>query len=453
MKKSKQLVLLIKCFLKGSLPFIFLLGSIALAAQEDSFEQARQLAFAGQHDAASKALDALLAEYPDYLPAQLLQASNYAWSQHFKQSVAAFQHILAQDPQQADALIGLGYTYAWSGATAKAISTFQKALSSESRKLEALKGLGYAYLYGRQPEAAREVFGRLAEDQPDSPEFYNALGQAYLQENKLENARQFFEKALTLDPSNTDAQQLLENTYAMAPAWGVDLWGGFSAVDEENRLGLRLVQLSYQFNPRFLAYARYDNTLSLDNLDFVSRKNNVPSAWLGGMAGWNSRLATRLEYGARFLPDGGAQQLVRLEQVFYLKKDFNLHLGGYSGFAGDLPSEWVGFAALRLPISEAFSFEPAFYYGEDGAIRTRQQRFMLAGKLALPSKLELAIGGFYGTTNLELENTSQNIAGGYLLALFPLSKQLQGQLAVNHEEGVFASATVLALGLKFRFQP
>ena len=118
-----------------------------------------------------------------------------------------------------------------------------------------------------------------------------------------------------------------------------------------------------------------------------------------------------------------------------------------------MPSEWVGFAALRLPISEAFSFEPAFYYGEDGAIRTRQQRFVLAGKLALPSKLELAIGGFYGTTNLELENTSQNIAGGYLLALFPLSKQLQGQLAVNHEEGVFASATVLALGLKFRFQP
>ena len=81
-----------------------------------------------------------------------------------------------------------------------------------------------------------------------------------------------------------------------------------------------------------------------------------------------------------------------------------------------------------------------------------QQRAVLAAKLFMPSGPEFTLGGFWGKANLGIEGIPDETSGGYLLALIPLNDWLSGQLAVNYERGNFATATVVAAGMKLRFK-
>ena len=67
----------------------------------------------------------------------------------------------------------------------------------------------------------------------------------------------------------------------------------------------------------------------------------------------------------------------------------------------------------------------------------------------------MTVGGFYGKPNLNTElipGAADRIAGGFLVGLFPFSKMIWGQLAINREYGVFDQSTVLAAGIKIRME-
>lgn len=428
------------------------LCSLSLSAQEEQFIKARQLAHSGQHAEAEAALGQLAASYPDYLPAALLRAHNLSWGRQYGKAIEAFQAVLQQHPANVEALAGLAYTYSWSGAHGRAALTFRQALEVDPANADARKGLGYAYMAARDAQQAIQVFEGLAGDFPEAVEFHNALGQARLMAGKVKAAQQSFEKALSIDPSNVEAQRLLAGSRAQGAALELDVWGGYSKVEEESRTGLRLVQANYRINSRYSVFARFDNTLSLDNLDFVNRNANASSLWGGALADWNGRLATRLEYGARFFPERHTQQQARLEQVFFLHNGLSLRLGGFAAFSGDFPTEWFGYAGAYIPLAPNLGLEPAYYYGKDGFNSATQQRAVLAAKLRLPQGPEFTLGGFIGKADIGLEGVPEDISGGYLLALLPVNDWLWGQLAVNHEKGNFASSTVVAAGLKLRIR-
>ena len=423
-----------------------------LNAQEQQFSQAQQLAISGQHAEAEALLGPLTAAHPDYLPAALLRAHNLSWSGQYLLSIDAFNTILQQRPGQDEALVGLAYALNWSGAGNQAIETFQQVLEQAPGNIDARKGLGYAYLSERNPQSAILIFEPLSRDYPEVTEYHIALGKARLMAGRHRAAQQSFEQALAAGPSNGEAQQLLVSSRTQGSALEMDIWGGYSKVEEASRTGLRLLQALYRIDSRYSVFARFDNSLSLDNLDFVNRNSNASSLWGGVLAGWNDRLATRLEYGMRFFPERNTQQQARLEQVFYIQNGFSLRLGGWAGFSNDFPTEWYSYAGLYIPIHPYVALEPSYYYGKDGLNSVSQQRAVLAAKLFMPSGPEFTLGGFWGKANLGIEGIPDETSGGYLLALIPLNDWLSGQLAVNYERGNFATATVVAAGMKLRFK-
>lgn len=428
---------------------------LLIPAQHLELEQARQLAVSKQHQAAETELAKLVEAYPDFLPAKLLRAHNHSWWRQFDLAVAEFKAILDEHPGNEDALIGLGYAYAWSGDTPKAIYPFQKALQKNRNSEEAKKGLGHTYLVAGNGEAAGAVFRDLTQDYPNNPEYFVGKGQAHLLLDESKNARKAFQKALALEPGNGLAQELLDRTRTESSVIEFDAWGGYSKVANDSRYGIRFLQASWQLGPRFTAYARYDNSLSLDNIDFVARRQGAASSWLGGFAGWNQHLASRLEYGLRFFPDRNTQHLLKAEQIFYTRNAINFKVGGFMGTSSDAPTEWFVNTGFYVPVGKIFSVETAYFYARDGNSDEAQHRGLLAGKIRHPKGYELTIGGFYGKPNLDTENipgAEDRITGGYLIGLFPFSKIVWGQFAINRENGVFNSSTVFAAGVKIRME-
>ncbi len=430
--------------------FLLLVTPFQLSAQYEQYEEAQQLAFSKQHKDAEIMLSQLVQDYPDFLPGQLLRAHNHAWWKKYDIAIAEFEEILEKDPNNTKALNGLGYTLSWSGDTPKALHSFFMVLKLDVNNIEAKKGLGYTYLIAQNAEAAILVFNNLINDFPKEAEYHVGLGQAYLIDGKTKKARQTFEYALSLDQDNDNAKIFLNHARTKASVLETDIWAGWTKAGEQERFGLRHLQLSYQFDKRFTSYARYDNSLSLDNIDFIARKEGASSFMLGTFAGWNAKLASRLEYGLRFFSDKETQHLVKGEQVFNFPKSFNIRVGGFAGLSGNAPTEWFTFISTNLPISKIFSFEPTYFYAKDENSSDPQHRFILSGKFRLPSGFELTAGGFYGKSNLDFAESKKEIKGGYAVAMLPIHENVWAMLSANYEDGFFNKTIVIAGGLKWR---
>lgn len=421
-----------------------------LSAQYSKYEKAQQLAFSAQHKEAETLLNQLNQDFPEFLTGQLLRAYNHAWWKKYDIAIAEFYEILEKDSKNIEALNGLGYTLSWAGDTPKAVNTFTEVLKLDENNTNARKGLGYTYLIAQNTEAASAVFNKLIKDFPSEVEYHVGLGQAYLIEGETKKARQNFEYALNLDQNSELAKTFLNHTRTKASVLEADIWAGWTKAGDQARFGLRLLQLSYQFDKRFTSYLRYDNSLSLDNIDFIARKEGASSIMLGTLAGWNTKLASRLEYGLRFFPDTETQHLVKGEQVFYFPKSFNIRVGGFAGLSSKTPAEWFAFISTNLPIGKIFAFEPTYFYAKDENSSDPQHRFILSGKLHLPSGFELTAGGFYGRSNLDYEDSKREIKGGYAVAMLPVHKNIWAMLSANYEDGFFNKTTVIAGGLKWR---
>ncbi len=421
-----------------------------LPGQEAQYKRAQQLAYAGKHQEAAQTLDSLLEAHPDYLPAEILRAHNLAWSRQYDLAIYAFRQILDAHPQNVEAWIGLGYAYAWSGDLDNSFFPFRQALRFEPGNFDARKGLAYTYITKGNGRAAQRILLRLLGENPEREDIYIALAQSYMVENRDRKAQEVLDQVLILNPDNPDAHTLLKVLKGKSTLAEFDVWGGWSDIDGETKTGLRMVQASWQFSYALTAYARYDNTLSLDNLDFILQRQQSSSIIAGALWGWDERYATRFEYGPRFFSNRDLQHQFRIEQVFFLPESFNVRIGGHYGASADFPNEWLSFMSVFLPFGNIFALEPTFYIADTGLSSGTENRLVLNGNLKTISGFEFNVGGFLGNANVEIEGAKKRIGGGYALALIPLKKRLFLQLAGNYEMGALENKTVLAAGLKLR---
>ena len=260
----------------------------------------------------------------------------------------------------------------------------------------------------------------------------------YAQQMELNEAANGVDVLLAEQRSNKNqAEKLLE----------VDFWGGYSLLGTENKLGFRLAQVFFQMSPKIAVFARYDNSLSLDNIDFVVQKKGSGALWGGSMVNWNNKMATKVEIGQRFFSDKAHQQLFRLEQIFY-GKSFSMRVGGFLGLSSELQTEWHTYSGFNIPINKQFALEPTIFYSKNKTDVQAQFRTLLGGKFHHPSGFELSIGAFYGQANIVLENGNTSIFGGYLVSLIPINNRLKAQIAINRENGLFNNLTTIGIGLK-----
>jgi tetratricopeptide (TPR) repeat protein len=73
-----------------------------------------------------------------------------------------------------------------------------------------LNTFGYALLESKDSTSAIQVFKLNAASFPDSANVWDSLGEAYMKAGDAKNAQLNYEKALTLDPNNRNAKEMLK---------------------------------------------------------------------------------------------------------------------------------------------------------------------------------------------------------------------------------------------------
>lgn len=438
-------------FSKGLLILLIITIFQPLMAQQVDLAEVRKMATSGNHEVAEANLSDILDTYPDFTEARLLRAHNFSWWKKYQAGIKEFDAVLNVEPENVEALVGKGYAESWSGS-GDPVATFSKVLKLHNGSVEARKGLAHYFLIKKEAKTAEQLYGQLVLDFPQQSEFLVGHGKALLMLNEHRNARKHFKRALEIDPENESVEKLIEDSRSEISVFEFDLSAGYSAVGGVEKYGIRSFQVAWNFAPQYTIYGRYDNTLSLDNLDMINRQKQVPGVLLGGTAVWTDKTLTKIELGNRFFPEGPAQATARLEQVFFFSNAVNIKVGGFSGVRSNIAPEWVGYTSLYIPVSKYFSAEPVYFYARDGNSPNPQHRFMLSGKFRHPKGFELSVGGFYGIPNISGEGLNNKITGGYVFAHFPVSEKIWVNISVSQENGVFNRSRVFSSGLKYKLE-
>lgn len=413
-----------------------------------SLQGARQVAITGKFTGLDP--DALLAS-----------AFSHCWQKKYDSAATEFLAVLKLRPGNVQALSGLGFDYAWAGRYDDARSTFNKLSRLHPEDAEAEKGLAYTALYSGDSEDAIARFGALTIKNPESREYWVALGEACMAAKKTGSAREAFKKAKAIEPSNAEIRALLISTRKAGAFAELDAWGGYSSVEGDQRAGMRFVQLTVQAAENLRVYAKYDNSLSLDNRFFIQQDRFADAWFAGAVYDWNKSLTTKLEYGYRSLPGNTSQQLISFDQVFFLKHRseyglVNWHIGGMAGIGNGISNEYLGYGGLYISLSRRWALEPTYYYSVSAFQNLQQHRFQGGVKYTAPIGLEIN-GGAYWSTNVASSKYPPNddkVYGAYLFALYPISNRFTAQLSWRQETGTGGTPNIVSVagGLKIRFE-
>lgn len=428
---------------------LFLLAQL-LAAQD--LQEAKRLALAGQHQEAAQIYQAALTKNPDKLDALIGAGYNFSWAKDYAAAQAKFEAALAIDPNNAEALVGKGYNFAWNNHFDAAKHAFLQLEQQQPGNVEARKGLGYVQLWRGNGKVAIDYFEKLVLEYPREMEFYIALAQSYLIENELKKARIALRSGLKIDASNRIANELLKNTYGAAAPLELDIWGGYSKIGDAGNFKLRTVQLTGQVAPKLRMFLKYDNSLTLDLPSLVRSNQDAQAFSIGAVIPWSRSLTSRFEYGTRLLPDNVTQQVFSTEQVYFFPQKMSLKVGGFLSPSNKLPTEWLAYGSVRLPLSRFYAIEPYYFYSQVENAPKPESRFMLNNQLRNSSGYELNLGAFLGKAGVRSDVGKSGIYGGYATAILPFSQSVWGQLSLRWEKAVFDELLAAAVGVKIRLE-
>ncbi|MBL7795348.1 MAG: tetratricopeptide repeat protein [Saprospiraceae bacterium] len=414
--------------------------------------EARRLAESGRHEASEALYKRVLAQSPNDSEALIGSAYNYSWWKQYNKARLNFESALAINPDNSEALVGQGYNYAWSGNFEMAKAVFERLSKQAPDNVEALKGMGYVQLWRGNGYGAEPYFRSLVTKYPNVAEYRIALAQAYLLRHEVKNARLVLQSVLQIDSTNRTAAELLKNTYGIASPLELDVWAGYSSTGGESRFALRNVQLTSQLSRKLRMYLRYDNSLTSDLAALVRTNQQAQAFSLGGGMGWNKSLTTRLEIGARFLPDHATQQLCSGEQIVFFPNGMLVKAGGFLGQSDEIADEWLAYAGFRVPVRPWYAFEPHYFLSRVEAAPRPEHRFMLNNQLRSRNGYELNLGVFFGKAAVPEGVSDDQITGSYITAILPVSQSIWGQLSFRWEDLPFDDLTVLAAGIKLRLE-
>ncbi|MBK8425595.1 MAG: tetratricopeptide repeat protein [Lewinellaceae bacterium] len=429
---------------------ITLVAVTTLSAQD--LAEAKRLAEAGQHFEAQKMYNTILLNNPDQLDALIGAGYNLSWAGRHEEARKKFESALKIDPKNADALIGHGYNLAWNKQYAAAKSPFQMLNRYNPGNVEARKGLGYVYLWQGNGQVAIRYFEDLLLENPENVEYHVALAQAFMLEKQIKKARTTLQAALAIEPSHRVANDLFQNTHAVAVPVELDIWTGYSETGDMGTFNLRTVQLTAQVTKKMRMYLKYDNSLSLDLASLVRTNQEAQAFSIGAVIPSGPKLISRVEYGARFLPDNAIQQVFSTEQVYFLSDKISLKGGGFVGLSSKINNEWLAYCSVRVPISTVYAIEPYYFFARvEGAPRS-ENRFMLNNQFRSKKGYELNIGALYGIAGLPRDAAQDKIYGSYITTILPFSRTVWGQASVRWEKFPTGDLLAFGFGVKLRLE-
>ena len=436
----------------GSL-LLYCLLAWPLGGHAQTLDEIRQLSFEGQHEEADRLLAGLLEQHPGLEEILLARAYNFSWMGKYDEAESAFREILLLDPENLPALTGLAYNLAWAGSYHKAELLFRELSQREPASEEGLKGLGYTYLWKGDYAEAEAIFEKLHEQAPDNSEYYLGLGLAQMEGGHVKSARQTLQQAESRFPTMEEPGRLLLQSRTAAPLASLDVWGGYSILDEgENAAGLRSLNLALQLGDQWRPFFKYDHSLSLDILNLARQNQDAHSVSGGTVYLWNKKTLSEVEYGWRLFPDDINQQFVHGAQVFFLPGSLSLKVGGFAGFSSDLSTEWMGYTSMRFPLQDGFYVEPTYYYVRPQDTDSPEHRFLLTVGYRSLGGYEVQLGALYGRGLIEGPSAEKNAFGLNGLAVLPFHPAVWGLLAVRYEKGFYQDFVAISAGLKLRLE-
>lgn len=436
----------------GILLIFLLVGATLLPAQSTDLAVAVRQSHQGQYASADSLFALLVQKDPDHLPSLLGQAFNTSWQGKLSEAEQAFRHILSRWPEQTEALTGLAYVLAWQKKYPEARQSFETLLAYPTQRREAEQGLAFLALWEDQSSEAIDRFEALTQQFPESASLWEGLGLAYLQMTEHQAARRAFAKVENLTGKPTPFTAAIANS----PAWmEVHLWGGFTQVNAENHWGLRAGQVSLKPHQAVQVWVRYDNSLSLDNADFLRRRLRSPLWYTGGVVNWNSQFTTRLELGYRTLPGIGRQVFFQGEQVIFGEGRSAFKLGGFYAPRADRRFEWLTYASGFLPLSEELFLEPSYFLSQsvNGDWGHRGQLDLIFQESAQTYRIQ---GGFlYGTNqfvDVQSETASAQTWGFQFQAQSKLGAQHWLLLLLRFESSPLQQFFTASIGTRLRIE-
>lgn len=414
--------------------------------------EAKDLAEAGQFEKARALYNEILQKDPENLAAIIGRAYNYSWAKKYSEAREQFELALTIDPSNADALVGNGYNLAWSKQYTAAKSSFQKLGNLNPGSIEARKGLAYVSLWEGNSVAAMKYFEELILEDSKQIEYYIALAQAYLLDHQIRKARIALRSALLIEPDNRIAEDLLQRTYGLAAPVELDIWSGYSGIGDMGKFSLRMVQLTAQVSNNLWMYLKYDNSLSMDLASLVRTNQDAQAFSIGAVTPIGKRYVSRVEYGARFLPENVVQHIFSTEQVYFPSDKFSLKLGGFLGISDSLNTEYLVYGSVRVPLSSTYAIEPYYFFSRvEGAPRA-ENRFMLNNQFRNKKGYELNLGAILGMSGLPAEVEDKMLYGGYITAVLPFSRTVWGLGSFRWERGPIDELFALSIGAKLRLE-
>jgi tetratricopeptide (TPR) repeat protein len=387
----------------------------------------------------------------------MTRAGNLATSGKFPEALLVYSEILSADASNYAARLGRGFTYSWNHEWGNATADFNIILQKEPNNIDAHKGLAYVALWSGNYKKAIQSFNALIVKEPANKEFYIARGQAQLNEGLLVEARQSFQKAEQLDPSDAEPIQLLNAVRTKPTIFDIDILGGVSSTDGKSKAGLRFIQMSSQVSKQLQVAAKYDNSLSMDNLGLITRNNTIPYYAASLFYKWNAQTATRVEGGFRNFSDAEANEAssesqFTLEQVLFLKKGKSLKAGAAVISPNVGQAAYLLFAGYHQPVSKKVTAGINYFYANRNVSNATENRFLADADFYLPKGNSINAGIYYGKSNSDIKTLSGNIYGGFIKGFFPVSNSIGIHLGVSAENNFVQNLLNVNAGFRFRLE-
>ncbi len=387
----------------------------------------------------------------------MTRAGNLATSGKFTEAIQVYSEILSADANNTTARLGRGFTYSWNHEWDNATTDFNTVLQKEPNNMDAQKGLAYVALWSGDYKKAIQSFNNLIAKQPDNKEFYIARGQAQLNEGLLVEARQSFQKAEQLDPNDAEPKQLANAVRTKPTILDVDILGGVSSTDGKSKAGLRFIQVSSQVSKQLQVAAKYDNSLSMDNLGLITRNKTIPYYAASLFYKWSGQTATRVEGGFRNFSDAKANEAssesqFTLEQVLFLKNGKSLKAGAAIISPNIGQGAYLVFAGYHQPVSKKVTAGINYFYANRNISNTRENRFLADADFSLPKGNTINAGFYYGKSNSDIKILSGNIYGGFVRGYFAVSNSIGIHLGISAENNFVQNLFNVNAGFRFRLE-
>jgi tetratricopeptide (TPR) repeat protein len=377
---------------------------------------------------------------------QLNEAIRLSHVARYADAEKVFSDLLAKDEGNTSILIAAGFNSAWNKDYKSAKERFTKAQKLEPANIDASKGLAYTYLYKGDFQNALKAFNSLSSGNPSSVEYQMSAGLAYMNMLKKKKAAEVFKQVLKLDPRNAEAANFIEQIRKEKGKIELSFLAGASGVDGNNKAGLRQVQLGYRINSENILYARYDNSLSLDNYFLLRNNFNANALVAGFYSRWHYRIGSKVEYSYRNLPGNVKQNLVQTEQVLFLPKNFQVKAGGSIITSNQSSREWNLMSGLSIPAGKKFKVEPFYYFIHRQA---DEHRVVMNISYKVKENADIAAGFFRGKEKSAKLNIDNTVSGMYAYSNFIISGPLSGTLLFRDEKDAEGrKAFTAAFGVK-----